>query len=142
MIPPQTPSLNTLCYPSDPSVLKTHLAPPNACRAYLTTSQTSPLAPWLTPPEITTHDKIFAKASGGYVPTLNWYKCQISNLNAADDRAIPDEAVEIKVETLFVAAKSDAVAVPVLQEGVMRSFVKGGFEVREVEAGHWVQLEK
>lgn len=92
--------------------------------------------------EALTHSRIFSADNGGYRGGCNWYKAQMGNINAADEEAVPAERRRIEKPTLLVTCTDDYVAVPALQEGQMREFAVGGMEVKQVEAGHWVQLEK
>lgn len=110
-------------------------------RSYFEEAKTGPIASWVIPEEIEEHDQIFDPKKGGYGPPLNWYKAQIANLNTPDEVELPKDHLHIQQPTLLVAAKLDAVAVPVMQEGGMRPFVKD-LTVKEIDSGHWVQADK
>ncbi|KAL9128269.1 MAG: hypothetical protein Q9217_003031 [Psora testacea] len=134
-------SVDSLCYPHDPLWMKDNMCYPGAARTYFLEQKVGPLAPWVSKEELATHDKIFAAEDGGYGPPLNWYRCQISNLNAGDDRGIPEEKRHINQPTLMIAAKLDYICVPAIQVGGMQPFVKD-LKVVEVESAHWNQLER
>lgn len=117
------------------------MGPLGACRTCFTSGKTSPLASWVTTPELETQDEIFAPGNGGYGPALNWYKAQIANLNTPDDEGVSEDDRHVKQPTLLVTCGLDYIGVPALQEGGMRPWVKD-LKVVELESGHWVQIEK
>ncbi|KAL8763345.1 MAG: hypothetical protein Q9184_000816 [Pyrenodesmia sp. 2 TL-2023] len=138
----ENPATSRALYASDPQTLLHHLCPKGATRKFYEEQQTRPLPAWMPENEALTHSRIFSADSGGYRGGCNWYKAQMGNINAADEEAVPAERRRIEKPTLLVTCTDDCVAVPVMQEGQMREFAVGGMEVREVKAGHWVQLEK
>ena len=112
-----------------------------ACRSYVSTGKTAPIAPWASAEEISTYEKILSPSNGGYGPTLNWYKTQIANLNTPDEIPVAEEQKHIQQPTLLVTCKLDPIAVPQLQIDGMKPWVKD-LTVKEIESGHWVTLEK
>ena len=89
------------------------------------------------------HKKIFAKEQGGYGPALNWYKCQIANLNTPDEAQVPKDDWYLKSPTLLIKCKHDPVGVPRVQEMGMRPWIKDELlEVVEIDSGHFCLLEK
>lgn len=65
----------------------------------------------------------------------------LSNINLADDAAIPPENHRITKPALFIACKKDFVAVPRLQVEGMRPWVED-LRVKELDSAHWVQLQR
>ncbi|KAL6716818.1 hypothetical protein ACLMJK_004730 [Lecanora helva] len=147
-------SIRTLKYTTSPSFMQKTMCPLNACRTYFLTSSTAPTTPTtpspispspFTPTETSTFQQIFSPTNGGFGPSLNWYKAQIRNLNAADESAVAEEDKVIRKEVLLVTCRDDAIAVPRLQEEGMRGFVgeEGRLlKVVEMGSGHFVQLER
>lgn len=133
--------MNSLLFPADPASAKENMCLPGAARAYITSGTTQPLASWITTEEISVYNEIFAPENGGYGPPLNWYKAQIANLNAADEAEGSEESYHIKVPALLVTCARDYIAVPKMQEGLMRPWVKD-LVVKEMDSGHFVQAEK
>lgn len=65
----------------------------------------------------------------------------LSNINLADDAAIPPQNRHITKPALFIACAKDYVAVPRLQEEGMRPWV-ADLRVKELDSAHWVQLQR
>ncbi|KAL8996144.1 MAG: hypothetical protein Q9169_004291 [Polycauliona sp. 2 TL-2023] len=136
----------SVCFPLSNSFIKQHFCFLGALRAYYTSSILSPPAPtasWITDTEIQMHKQIFSKENGGYGPPLNWYKCEIANLNVADEAGVAEADYYLKVPTLLVTCKDDPIGVPEVQRMNMKPWVEEKLlkEV-EVECGHWCMLEK
>lgn len=131
--------MRSLMYAASPTFMKENMCSVSACRTYFTTGKTGPIADWATHTEYTTHEKIFSQ--GGYGPSLNWYKAQMANLNADDEKDVTEEQKQIKQPTLLVTAKHDAIAVPQMQVDGTKPFAKD-LTVVEIDAGHFVQIEK
>ena len=128
-------------YAADPLVVKDNMCYPGATKAYLEQGKTSPKASWITNEEIATHGKIFEPSSGGFTPSLNWYKAQIRNLNAADDINIEQARYHLHQPTLLVTCCIDYIGVAALQQTTMRPYVKN-LTVEKFDTGHWVAVEK
>ena len=133
--------MTSLLFPADPTSFKQNLCLPNAARTYITSGTTQPLASWIHPSEISIYNEIFSPSNGGYGPPLNWYKAQIANLNTADEAEVPEEKYHIQAPALLVTCARDYIAVPKMQEGLMRPWVKD-LLVKEMDSGHFVQAEK
>ena len=132
-----------MCYTAHNHILKDKLCPLGAAREYFTSGTPGPIANWVTGDEIAMHKKIFSKEQGGYGPPLNWYKCQIANLNTPDEAQVPKDDWYLKSPTLLIKCKDDPVGVPAVQEMGMRPWIKDDLlEVVEIDSGHWCQLEK
>ncbi|KAL8949187.1 MAG: hypothetical protein Q9222_004682 [Ikaeria aurantiellina] len=137
-------SSTSIIYPHDPEVYLSHLCPVGALRRFYQNGTTLPRPVWITAEELSTHSEIFSPANGGYGGALNWYKSCMANVNAADEDAIPKEKWQITKPVLLVSCTRDHVAIPELQEETMSGFVasEGGLEIKKLDAGHWVMLEK
>ncbi|MCJ1264951.1 hypothetical protein MMC22_004826 [Lobaria immixta] len=98
-------------------------------------------APEISKEEVETHKKILDPKYRGYSPPLNWYKAQMADLNDEDESSIAPERRHIQQPTLLIACGLDPIAVAAIQEQGMWHFVKN-LKVEEMEAGHWVRVEK
>ncbi|KAL8851723.1 MAG: hypothetical protein Q9221_003333 [Calogaya cf. arnoldii] len=110
-----------VCYPSRYDFIKENFCYLGATRKYYTSGtsgDTEPVAPWFADHEIEMHKKIFSKEQGGYGPPLMWYKCEIANLNTADEANVPKEDYYLKVPTLLITCKYDPIGVPGVQRMV------------------------
>lgn len=121
--------------------MKDHLCPRGATSVWFTEGKTVPYASWISKEEVETHKKILDPKYGGYGPPLNWYKAQMADLNDEDESSIEPERRHIQQPTLLITCSLDPIAVAAIQEQGMRPFVKN-LKVEEIEAGHWVQVEK
>ncbi|KAL8833509.1 MAG: hypothetical protein Q9170_004226 [Blastenia crenularia] len=137
----QRETSDAIIYPADPKMLLEILCPPGAIRRFYEKKGTGPLPAWLTENEMAIHRQIFSAAKGGYQGGLNWYKAQMSNLNAADEDALAPERSHIDKPTLLVVCTKDVIGVPALQEENMKPFAKD-MVVERLDCGHWLQLEK
>ena len=114
-----------------------------ATRKYYTSGTPGPLADWISGDDVSMHKKSFFKEQGGYGPPLNWYKCQMANLNTPDEAQVPKDHYYLKVSTLLITCKNDPIGVPVVQVEGMKPWIKKDLlTVVEVDSGHWCQLEK
>lgn len=121
--------------------MKDAMCPIGAIQSYYASHSTGPIAPWITSEETAIHEKIFDPTDGGYDPPLKWYKCQMSPLNAKDEKEIPKEKWSVGQKTLLVTCKRDPIGVPVLQVEGMKPWVRD-MVAREVDAGHWGHQER
>ena len=65
----------------------------------------------------------------------------LANVNVADNAGIPPQNHHIPKPSLFVACTKDHVGVSWMQEQRMRPWAKD-MRVKELDAAHWVPLEK
>ncbi|KAF4636031.1 hypothetical protein G7Y89_g2058 [Cudoniella acicularis] len=81
-----------------------------------------------------------------YSPCLNWYKRAIGNVGLEAEKEElerGDFEDRIEKETLMITGTKDAVCLAGHARGVMGSYVeKGKLEIVNIEAGHWIMLEK
>lgn len=113
----------------------------DATRSWFAEGKSAPLASWISDEEFQTHKKIFNPSNGGLGPPLKWYKAQVANLNTQDESTILPENLNVQQRSLLITCSKDYIAVPAMQEEVMRPYVKN-LKVETVETGHWLQLEK
>ncbi|KAL8729290.1 MAG: hypothetical protein Q9181_005051 [Wetmoreana brouardii] len=130
-----------LIYPADPKVFRDHLCPLGATREFYEKRMSGPLPAWISPSEIATYRSIFSAENGGFRGGLNWYKAQMGQVNAADEKNLPPERNQIPSPALLVTCAKDYVAVAAMQEEWTRPFARD-LEVESLDCGHWVQLEK
>lgn len=140
-IPIKETCTSSLWYCPDPAILKHHLCNTSQMRSWFVEGKAAPLPPWITSEEIETHRRILSKKNGGFGPPLNWYKAQMGNFNTADEAEIHPERFNVHQRTLLITCAKDVLAIPAMQEGATRPFVKD-LKVEKVETGHWLQLEK
>ncbi|KAF8999696.1 alpha/beta-hydrolase [Cyathus striatus] len=82
-----------------------------------------------------------ALMKGGFQAPLNWYVARVKALDNKDDETVPKENFRFKTPTLFIAALKDVIGIPAVNEAVLRKYCDD-LTVKEIDAGHWVMLEK
>ncbi|EJP66152.1 epoxide hydrolase, putative [Beauveria bassiana ARSEF 2860] len=132
-------SVFSLLYPADPDDWKKYFAPVEKAAAFVRAGRLGPLPTWFDLTEYTIRDRILAKK--GYQGPLNWYKAAMRGVNIPDESVLPDEARYCGVPTLFVAASQDFVTRADAQGANTRKWARD-LRVKELDCGHWVQLEK
>ncbi|KAL8778834.1 MAG: hypothetical protein Q9213_007226 [Squamulea squamosa] len=137
----QIDNSTSIIYAADPDTFRNHLCPIGGIQNFFEKKMTGPLPDWISEPEIAIHKQIFSADNGGYRGGLNWYRAQIGNLNAADEKDVPPERCHTDKPTLLVACTRDYVAIPSIMEDNTKAFAKT-LEVESLDCGHWVQLEK
>ncbi|KAL8753641.1 MAG: hypothetical protein Q9199_004908 [Rusavskia elegans] len=132
-----------VAYASSYDFSKDNLCYLGAARRYYTSGTPGPIAAWFADHEIEMHKKIFSKEQGGYGPPLNWYKCEIANLNGPDEAKVAKEDYYLMVPSLLVKCKCGPLGVPAVQEMGMKPWIEEELlTVVEIESGHWCLLEK
>ncbi|KAH6663023.1 putative epoxide hydrolase 2 [Halenospora varia] len=131
-------SLSSLCYPADPLLWKTYLAPIGGVEKWISEKHTPELPSWITSDEEKIHDAILAKK--GYKGPLNWYKATIQKVDLQREAEITEEQKHINLPTLLVVSDEDYVSrAEVGKEGTAK-WAKD-LEIAELHCGHWIQLE-
>ena len=101
------------------------------------------LAPFVTPGDKAHHHASFGN---NYSPALAWYHRGIANLGMTEEKALLEKGkIKAKLEqnTLFFAGLKDAISPPQKGKAAMAMAVEEGrLKVVDVEAGHWIMLEK
>ena len=80
------------------------------------------------------------KRHGAHFP-LNAYR--VMPLNARDEKALPKSTeFKVPIKTLFIGALRDKALPPYMSQGMERYFEDGVLVKKEIDADHFVQLEK
>jgi pimeloyl-ACP methyl ester carboxylesterase len=130
-------------YSLDEETWKTSLAFPGELKKFHSSDKELPMASFITPADKAHHHAVFGN---DYSICLNWYHRGINNLGVAEEKALLEKG-EIKdtldKETLFFAGLKDAISPAVWGKQVLNATVeKGKLRIVDVEAGHWIMLEK
>ncbi|KAF2033552.1 hypothetical protein EK21DRAFT_109020 [Setomelanomma holmii] len=87
-----------------------------------------------------------AEFSADYTSALNWYRRGISSLGPEIEKsALANNSIssEIHVPTSMITGRKDIVCIHGRPATAMEACVTDGIlEVRDIDAGHWVMLEK
>ncbi|KAL8775236.1 MAG: hypothetical protein Q9209_000242 [Squamulea sp. 1 TL-2023] len=134
-------SSTSIIYAADPDVFRDHLCPIGGIQNFYEKNMTGPLPDWISEREIVIHKQIFSPNNGGFRGGLNWYRAQIGNWNAADEKGVPPERYHTDKPTLLITCTRDYVAIPSIMENDTRAFAKD-LVVESLDCGHWVQLQK
>ncbi|KAG7530973.1 hypothetical protein FFLO_04644 [Filobasidium floriforme] len=77
----------------------------------------------------------------GAHPPLNAYR--VMPLNARDEKALPKSSeTQVQTKTLFIRALRDKALPPFMSQGMDKFFAEGVLTVKDIDADHFVQLEK
>jgi soluble epoxide hydrolase/lipid-phosphate phosphatase len=132
-----------VAYCADPSVWKTHSAPTDGLENFITSNSTTPLASFITPEDKVHHHAVFGD---DYSACLNWYKRGITNLGVEEEAKLLKKGnikEKIAQETLMIAGLKDAVSGAQRARVAMTACVeKGKLAVVDIDAGHWIMIEK
>ncbi|RDW78404.1 hypothetical protein BP5796_06256 [Coleophoma crateriformis] len=141
-------SFYELLYAEDTDLWQKHLAPVGAAKTFITTDQHAKSASYFTPEDKAYFHSVFG---ADYSAPTCWYKRSLAGLGVEEERKAI-EAGEVKTwkvdskldkETLLVTGTRDAVCIPEIGRQSMRKFTEEGkLRIVDLEAGHWVQLEK
>lgn len=130
-------------YSCDAETWKTSLAFPGGLKKFISSDQKMESAPFVTPEDKAHHHTSFGD---NYSPSLAWYRRGIANLGVAEEKALLEKGeikAKLEQDTLFVAGLKDPIAVPQKGKATMAMAVEEGrLKVVDVEAGHWIMLEK
>ncbi|KAK0204252.1 Alpha/Beta hydrolase protein [Desarmillaria ectypa] len=128
-----------LLYAQDPKLMITDLAPTDALKAYLLQGKTDgPLASYITEEEKDFHKNELL--DGGMAGCLNWYKVMTSEIDAEDNKAAPEENLEVTMPVFFGGALKDFICLSAIHKiGTADKCKKA--TIHEYEACHWVMWE-
>lgn len=136
-------SFFSVVYPANPSIWKTAFAPINSLRDWLSSKSKTHVASYITDEEKAHHHKVFAD---GYSACVNWYKRGIMNLGVEEEKALLEKgeiASKIGKETLMLTGLRDVICGAQRARVSMRGSVeRGKLKVVDLDAGHWIMLEK
>jgi soluble epoxide hydrolase/lipid-phosphate phosphatase len=123
---------------------KTQFCPPGKLEVWLKEGETRPRPAWLSEEEQFIHSKIMLE--GGYEAPLNWYKSVIANTDAPNWSRISPKGLILRQPVVFVGGNLDPITRPesvgvAAEEGQKQGFLLD-VQVKYLDAGHWLQLEK
>jgi len=136
-----------LAYCANPDLWATSFAPTDGLKSHLLTNTLVPLAPYVTSETKAHHHAAFGD---DYSAPCMWYVRGIDNLGVEEEReALKNGAIRqsLRLNTLMVAGLKDKVCpadrARVSMNGTVDGGEKGGkLRVVDVDAGHWIMLEK
>ncbi|KAH7162048.1 Alpha/Beta hydrolase protein [Dactylonectria estremocensis] len=136
-----------IIYCADASLWEKHFAPLGAMEKDLRdmTPEASSkfLASWICEEDKATHHAEFGT---DYTPALNWYRRGFSSLGSnIEASALANNSIspKIHVPTLMITGTKDIVCIHGRPTTTMEGCVEEGrLEVKDIDAGHWVMLEK
>lgn len=100
-------------------------------------------ASWISEEDKATHHAEFGT---DYTPALNWYRRGFSSLGSnIEVSALANNSIspKIHVPTLMITGTKDIVCIHGRPTNTMEGCVEEGrLEVKDIDAGHWVMLEK
>ncbi|KAF4605093.1 hypothetical protein EYR40_003876 [Pleurotus pulmonarius] len=132
-------SFFSIVYAGDPDLWRTDLAPTGTLRAWLESGKTAAVGSWITEEERKLHSEQLLK--GGMAGPVCWYKVLTSGASSDDDKSVPIRSPAVTKPVFFAAAKRDAIGVAQFQiHGTTQAC--SNLTVREIDTGHWIQLEK
>ncbi|KAH7314146.1 Alpha/Beta hydrolase protein [Rhexocercosporidium sp. MPI-PUGE-AT-0058] len=133
-------SAQSLFHSTDTELGKEYMGARGGFRKWLGEGKVAEREEWLSPEEIEHDLKLFAPENGGYGAAINWYKAQLQNINAADERGIPEANQILQQPTLlinttnFISATADFAS-------QMKPYAPK-LEIEQLNSGHWVMLER
>lgn len=126
-------SAMTLMFCRDAKEWDTWFHPLNKMKEFITHDRKLPIGPWYIPDLQQHHIKAFS-SSGGYEGASKWYRMWKNNLSAADE--VGYEGFKISQRALLIVPKESNQQREMLEAWVPQ------LKTVEVEAGHWVHLER
>ncbi|KAG4420888.1 hypothetical protein IFR04_005972 [Cadophora malorum] len=133
-------SVQSLFYSTDADLGKKSMGARGGFKTWLSEGKVAPKETWLSQEEIDHAVKLFGPENGGYGAAINWYRAQLQNINATDEKEIPEANHILQQPTLlinttnFISATADFA-------NQMKPYAPK-LEVEKLESGHWVMLEK
>ena len=138
-------SFFSLVHPENPSIWKTAFAPVDVLKEWLTKGLHTHTASYVTQEDKEYHHEAFGD---DYSAAVTWYKRGIRNLGVDDERRmlergeIANKGI-IGKDTLMVTGLGDLVCDAEMAKLSMRKYIeKGKLKVVDLDAGHWIMLEK
>ncbi|KAK0210018.1 Alpha/Beta hydrolase protein [Desarmillaria ectypa] len=128
-----------LLYAQDAESMASDFAPTGALKASLLQGKTDvPLASYITEEEKEFHKKELLDA--GITSCLNWYKIMTSGMDAEDNKAAPEENLEVTKPVFFGGALKDFVCLSAVNKAGTVAKCKNA-TIHEYEGCHWVMWE-
>ncbi|CAL3965198.1 unnamed protein product [Diplocarpon coronariae] len=95
---------------------------------------------WLEPEVMAYDHRIFARETGGYAAALNWCRAQLHNINAEDEKAIPEANYILDQPVLLIRTDNFISATADMATQMKATALK--LEVKKVKGSHWVMLQR
>jgi pimeloyl-ACP methyl ester carboxylesterase len=131
-------AFDSLMFAKDPEAWKEHLCAEGALQKFLEAGKELPVADWISPEELATHQRIL---KGGYDGVFNWYKAIAFLDPAKEDQDLSSEDQKITVPTLFIATTKDYAIIPAVQVHMTREAAQDNLKIETLDTGHWAMLE-
>ncbi|KAL3419398.1 hypothetical protein PVAG01_09621 [Phlyctema vagabunda] len=137
-----------LIYAADPAEWKKYVGPVNALRSFIEADSKIEVASYATPEAKAQHHASFGS---DYAAPTCWYKRSMSGLGVEEElKALEAGKIanwqvgsKLDTETLQFVGSRDPVCVAEMHKAAMHQHTKeGSLKIVEVDAGHWIQLEK
>ncbi|TVY54943.1 Bifunctional epoxide hydrolase 2 [Lachnellula cervina] len=133
-------SVESLFHAEDDELTKKYMGAPGGTRNWFEAGMTAPKPAYLTAEDQADFRKEFAPSKGGFGPAINWYRAQLHDINAADEKEIPQENYKLQQPTLLLNGNNIITATADFPKHMKPNAPT--LEVKNFDAGHWIQLEK
>ncbi|CZT00651.1 related to epoxide hydrolase [Rhynchosporium graminicola] len=137
-------SVQSLFHSTDAELGKKYMGATGGFRTWLSEGKVAEKEAWLSFKDIEHDLKLFAPENGGYSAAINWYKAQLQNINAADEKGtfskIPEVHHILQQPTLLINTTNFISATADFANQMKPYALK--LEIEQIESGHWVMLER
>ncbi|TVY39008.1 Bifunctional epoxide hydrolase [Lachnellula occidentalis] len=135
-------SAESLFHTQDEELVKKYMGAPGGARTWFEAGMTAPKPAYLTAEDQADFGKEFASSKGGFGPAINWYRAQLHDINADDEKEaeIPQENYKLQQPTLLLTGNNIITATADFPKQMKPN--APNLEVKNFDAGHWIQLEK
>ncbi|TVY44774.1 Bifunctional epoxide hydrolase [Lachnellula subtilissima] len=135
-------SAESLFHTRDEELVKKYMGAPGGARTWLEAGMTAPKPAYLTGEDQADFRKEFAPSKGGFAPAINWYRAQLHDINAGDEKEaeISQENYKLQQPTLLLTGNNVITASADFPKQMKLNAPH--LEVQNFDAGHWIQLEK
>ncbi|PBP21085.1 alpha/beta-hydrolase [Diplocarpon rosae] len=133
-------SLQSLMHSTNNELGKEYMGATGGMRKWLSEKRIAKREDWLEPEAIEHDRKLFARETGGYAAALNWYRAQLHDINAEDEKAIPEANCILNQPVLLIT--TDNFISATADMATQMKFSAPKLQVEEVEGSHWVMLQK
>ncbi|TVY15126.1 Bifunctional epoxide hydrolase 2 [Lachnellula arida] len=151
-------SVESLFHVEDDELKKKYMGAPGGTRTWFEAGMTAPKPAYLTAEDQADFRKEFAPSKGGFAPAINWYRAQLHDINAVDEKGlfpsctnimsqllileaeIPQENYKLQQPTLLLTGNNIITATADFPKQMKPN--APNLEVKNFDAGHWIQLEK
>ncbi|KAK2630453.1 hypothetical protein QTJ16_001273 [Diplocarpon rosae] len=133
-------SLQSLMHSTNNELGKEYIGATGGMRKWLGEKRIAKREDWLEPEAIEHDRKLFARENGGYAAALNWYRAQLHDINAEDDKAIPEANCILNQPVLLITTDNFISATADMATQMKVS--APNLQVEKVEGNHWIMLQK